>query len=92
MDNDWFGLLKLWLVFGPLIGLGLLELYILRRDRKREDVSRRTLEPMTRVDAGGWWNRPPPTGRAEGWWNRPPAAAASWERRRAAAPPPPRPK
>ena len=34
-ENAAFAALKLFLVFGPLIGLAVLELILLRRDRKR---------------------------------------------------------
>ncbi len=32
---DYFALLKLFLVFGPILGWGFLELWLLRRDRRR---------------------------------------------------------
>lgn len=37
MDTEafWFGALKLFLVFGPLLGFAALELILLRRDRRR---------------------------------------------------------
>lgn len=82
MEIDWFALLKAWLVVGPLVGFGALELLIRLRDRRREALSRRTLEPMTRVDDGrNWWNAAP---AQPGWWNRPRVAVTSWDRRREA--------
>lgn len=40
MDVDAFSLLKLFLVFGPLAGYGVLELLLWRRDRRRAAVQR----------------------------------------------------
>ncbi len=84
MEIDWYALLKMWLVVGPLLGFGALELLIHLRDRRRAALSQRTLEPMTRVDdPTHWWNRPGGMqGGTTGWWNRPPAEAAAWDRRR----------
>ncbi|MCS6853397.1 MAG: hypothetical protein NZ523_01385 [Elioraea sp.] len=38
--NGSFAALKLFLVFGPLLGLLLLDRYLLKRDRRREDEAR----------------------------------------------------
>lgn len=39
-ENGSFAALKLFLVFGPLLGLLLLDRYHLMRDRKREEEAR----------------------------------------------------
>ena len=39
-ESAYFAALKLFLVFGPLLGLAALELWLLRRDKRRADAGR----------------------------------------------------
>ena len=50
-ENGYFAALKLFLVFGPLLGLAALELIMLRRDRRRA-AEGRPLVPTRGAGAG----------------------------------------
>lgn len=45
-ESNWFGLIELFVVFGAVMGFGILELVCLRLDRKRrQDSVRAAPEP-----------------------------------------------
>lgn len=45
MEHEAFAALKLFLVIGPLLGFAVLELWLLRRDRRREAEKARPSGP-----------------------------------------------
>jgi len=48
--NGSFAALKLFLVFGPLLGLLLLDRYHLNRDRKRDDAAKASAQAQRQPD------------------------------------------
>lgn len=46
-ESSWFGLIELFVVFGAVMGWGILELVCLRLDRKRKQDSERAAPEST---------------------------------------------